>query len=78
VIPSTFVDHVYRWGAFEEVTVHEGVIVLWTEPGAGALVPRSAFANPGAEAAFLRAVRGPMAAAKPRQARAQAQQPRFT
>jgi hypothetical protein len=65
---SRFVDHVYRWGAFEDVTVHEGVIVLWTEPGAGALVPRSAFADPGAEAAFLEAVRGHMAAAKPSQA----------
>jgi hypothetical protein len=34
------------------------------EPGAGALVPRNAFANPAAEAAFLEAVRGQMASAK--------------
>jgi YcxB-like protein len=61
---SSHIDHVYRWSAFEGVTVHDGVIVLWTEPGAGALVPRSAFANPAAEAAFLEAVRGHIAAAK--------------
>lgn len=50
------VDHVYRWAAFEGVTVHDGVIVLWTEPGAGALVPRSAFSDPAAETAFVDAV----------------------
>jgi hypothetical protein len=61
---SRHIDHVYRWSAFEGLTVHDGVIVLWTEPGAGALVPRNAFANPAAEAAFLEAVRGQMASAK--------------
>ena len=65
---SRLVDHVYRWSAFEGVTVHDGVIVLWTDPGAGALVPRSAFSAPAAEAAFLEAVRGHMAAAKASQA----------
>ena len=43
---SRLVDHVYRWAAFEGVTVHDGVIVLWTEPGAGALV-RAALSPPG-------------------------------
>ena len=38
------------------------------EPVAGALVPRSAFSAPAAEAAFLEAVRGHMAAAKASQA----------
>jgi hypothetical protein len=50
---SRMVDHVYRWSAFEGVTVHDGVIVLWTDPGAGALVPRSAFAGPAEEKAFI-------------------------
>jgi hypothetical protein len=40
-----FVDHLYRCTAFEGVTVHDGIIVLWTEPGDGAIVPRSAFAD---------------------------------
>jgi hypothetical protein len=59
---SGLVDHVYRWGAFEGLTVHGGVIVLWTEPGAGALVPRSAFADPAAEKAFIDVVRSHIAA----------------
>ena len=59
-----FVDHLYRWTAFEGVTVHDGVIVLWTEPGDGAMVPRSAFADEASETAFLEAVRANMAAAK--------------
>jgi hypothetical protein len=61
---SRLVDHVYRWSAFEGLTVRDGVIVLWTEPAAGALVPRNAFADPAAEAAFLEAVRGHMATVK--------------
>ena len=61
---SRQVDHVYRWAAFEDVTVYGGVIVLWTEPGAGALVPRSAFADPAAEAAFVDAVRSHIASAQ--------------
>ena len=60
---SRLVDHVYRWAAFEGVTVHDGVIVLWTEPGAGALVPRSAFTDPAAENAFIDAVRSHIASA---------------
>lgn len=65
---SRFIDHVYRWTAFEGVTVHNGIIVLWTEPGDGAMVPRSAFADQAAEAAFLDAVRANMTAAKGAQA----------
>lgn len=61
---SRLVDHVYRWAAFEGVTVHDGVIVLWTEPGAGALVPRSAFTDPAAETAFVDAVRSQIASAQ--------------
>jgi len=61
---SRFVDHLYRWAAFESVSVHDGIIVLWTEPGDGAMVPRSAFVDPAAEAAFLDAVRTNMTAAK--------------
>jgi hypothetical protein len=60
---SRFVDGQYKWFAFEDVTIADGVIVLWIEPGAGVLVPRSAFASPAAETAFLEAVRGFMAAA---------------
>jgi hypothetical protein len=61
---SRFIDHVYRWTAFEGVTVHDGIIVLWTEPGDGAMVPRSAFTDQAAEVAFLDAVRANMTAAK--------------
>lgn len=59
---SGLVDHIYRWGAFEGVTVYGGVIMLWTEPAAGALVPRSAFSDPTAEKAFIDAVRSHIAA----------------
>jgi hypothetical protein len=65
---SRFIDHLYRWTALEDVTVYNGVIVLWTEPGDGAMVPRSAFADRAAETAFLEAVRANMAAAKARRA----------
>jgi hypothetical protein len=61
---SRFIDHLYRWTAFEEVTVYDGIIVLWTEPGDGAMVPRSAFADRGAEEAFLDTVRANMTGAR--------------
>ena len=60
---TAFAEGIYRWPAFTEVTVSAGVIVLWMEPGAGLLVPRSAFADPAAETAFLGAVAKFMAAA---------------
>jgi hypothetical protein len=62
---SQLTEGYYRWPAFEEVTVEDGVIVLWIEPGAGVLVPRSAFDSSTTEAAFLQAVRGHIAAASP-------------
>jgi hypothetical protein len=58
---SRFVEGLYRWSAVEDMTVRDGIIVLWIEPSAGVLVPRGAFASPAAEADFLEAVRGYMA-----------------
>jgi len=43
--------------------------VLWTEPGAGTLVPRSAFADPAAEKAFVDAVRSHIASAQEKSGR---------
>jgi hypothetical protein len=60
-VGSSLMTVTYRWTAFEEATVHDRVIV---EPGGGVLVPRRAFAAPGAEATFLEAVRGHIAAGK--------------
>lgn len=61
---TCFAEVLYRWSAFEGVTSTDEVIVLWIEPGGGVLVPRSAFAAPGAESAFLEAVRRYMGQAK--------------
>jgi hypothetical protein len=61
---STLGEAIYRWAAFDGLTVQDGVIVLWMEPGAGVLLPRSAFAGPEAETAFLGAVEAHLAAAK--------------
>ncbi len=66
-VGSSLMTVTYRWTAFEEATVHDRVIFLWIEPGGGVLVPRRAFAAPGAEAAFLEAVRGHIAAGKVQQ-----------
>lgn len=61
---TRFVEVFYQWSAFEGVTAMDEVVVLWIEPGGGVLVPRSAFASPGAEALFLEAVRRNMAQAR--------------
>jgi YcxB-like protein len=58
------VQAMYRWGAFDGVTVKDGIIVLWLEPGAGLLVPCNAFAGPEAETAFLDTVRSHVGEAK--------------
>jgi hypothetical protein len=61
---SPLYENVYRWSALDEVTVHDDVIVLWVEPAAGALVPRSAFADRSAERQFVEGVRARIAEAK--------------
>lgn len=61
---SRLTEVTYRWPVFEGVSVAEGVVILWTEPGSGVLIPRTAFATPQAEAAFLDAVGKYLAAAK--------------
>jgi hypothetical protein len=43
----------YRWTMFEAATSYQGVHVLWFEPAAGVVVPRSAFASSDDDAAFL-------------------------
>jgi hypothetical protein len=57
-------DTLYRWAAWDEVTVQGDVIVLWIEPGAGALIPRSAFADHAAENQFVEHIRARIAEAK--------------
>jgi hypothetical protein len=42
----------YRWPLFEGLTERADILVLWYEPGAGIVVPRSAFADAAAERAF--------------------------
>lgn len=61
---SSQTDTLYRWPAIDEVAVHDDVIVLWIEPGAGALIPRSAFADGASESQFLEQIRARIAEAK--------------
>ncbi len=43
----------YEWRAFERVERFPRFIVLWLEPGAGLLLPRSAFQSEGEAAGFV-------------------------
>lgn len=61
---TRFTEVLYRWPVFEGASVAEGVVVLWTEPGAGVLIPLRSFASPEAEQAFLEAVRNYIAEAE--------------
>ena len=61
---SAQTDTLYRWPAIDEVAVYEEVIVLWIEPGAGALIPRSAFADRAAETKLVEQVRARIAEGK--------------
>lgn len=46
-------EHRYQWPVFEGVTQHKLVTVVWLEPGAGVVIPRSAFADAEVESAFI-------------------------
>lgn len=61
---SPLFDNHYRWAGLYEVTVHNEVIVLWAEPAAGALIPRSAFSDRVAETQFVESVRARITEAK--------------
>ena len=54
----------YSWALFEDVTSHPDILVLWSDPGGGVIIPRSAFANANAEAEFLALIRQSIASAK--------------
>ena len=43
----------YEWRAFERVERFPRMVVLWLEPGAGLIVPRSAFQSDGEAAGFV-------------------------
>ena len=45
-----------RWSLFDEITAYKNIFVLWTEPGQGIVVPKSAFADEAGVSAFLSAV----------------------
>lgn len=55
-LASKLANALYRWPCFIGLQVHDDIIVLWMEVGAGLVVPRSAFADPAAEQAFVDAV----------------------
>ena len=55
---SKLADGLYRWPCFIGLQVHDDIIVLWMEVGAGLVVPRSVFASPGQETDFINAVQG--------------------
>jgi hypothetical protein len=50
---TPFDDALHRWPLFESVSRYKGIIVLWIEPGMGIVVPRTAFADEAAAAAFV-------------------------
>lgn len=62
-VASRLHDVHYRWLAIDDLTIHDEVIVLWVEPAAGALIPRSAFPDRAAEERFVASVRGHIARA---------------
>lgn len=53
----------YRWSIFRELTTTTHIHVLWYEPGAGIVIPRSAFADEAADQAFCTYARERIAAA---------------
>jgi hypothetical protein len=61
---SRMFDFLCRWHAFEDVTVGDGIVVMWIEPGMGVVVPRNAFADQKAETAFVDLVRAHVLEAK--------------
>lgn len=55
----------YTWAIFDTITVHKTIVVLWTDPAAGVLIPKDAFENPEARAAFVEQATSHIAAARP-------------
>lgn len=43
----------YTWAAFQSVTRHKSILILWTEPGAGLFVPLNAFTSEAAIDEFI-------------------------
>lgn len=54
----------YDWAIFEDVRSYAKIIVVWTDPGSGILVPRDAFATPELERAFLQQIKARIEAAR--------------
>ena len=46
-------DTTLRWPFVQGITQYKDMIILWIEPGAGFVIPRSAFADEAAARAFL-------------------------
>jgi hypothetical protein len=47
------VRHRYEWSAFDRVERLDRMIILWHEPGAGIILPRTAFRSEGEYAGFV-------------------------
>ena len=46
-------DTVLRWPFVQDITQKQDMFILWIEPGAGFIIPRSAFADDASVRAFL-------------------------
>lgn len=47
----------YAWQALDSVSVDKVIVVLWTDPAAGIVIPRTAFASASDEQAFVKFAR---------------------
>lgn len=56
----------YSWNAFQDVTVAKDLVILWLEPGGALFIPRTAFAAPADEAAFVAIAQERIATSKTR------------
>ncbi|MBI1650485.1 YcxB family protein [Hyphomicrobium sulfonivorans] len=54
----------YDWTMMEDVQSYAKIIVIWTDPGSGILIPRNAFAAPELERAFIEQIKFRIEAAR--------------
>jgi len=52
------------WAAVEDVSTHKDILVLWTDPGAGIIVPRRAVGDEREERRFVQFVKAQIAGRK--------------
>jgi YcxB-like protein len=51
-LSSPYIGSTFRWSAFSDVTEAGDLVVLWTEPSQGIVIPRAGFADEATAKAF--------------------------